>query len=272
MSRQQIGAFTKAINGIDPSKSRREVFGDFCELAYCALAKAASPSDTQRDALEQQYMDVVARYRNKDDVRKMPELLGITIDALNGGGMDFLGAVAGELEVLDAKLGQFFTPYEISRCMAEITLSDVAKTIDENGFVTVQEPAAGAGGMIVAVADVIEGLGYSPETHLWVEAVELSRATFHMAFIQINARGVAGRVINGNSLSMESFTTAFTAAAPVFYAVNGDPFAAQKAAARQEAEAAAARDAKNEAERAERLKTLGTSGAYTPPTQLGLFD
>ncbi len=267
-----IGAFTKAIQSIDPSKSRREVFTDFCELAFCALAKVASPSEQQREDLEQQYMEVVARYRNKDDVRRMPELLGIAIEALNGGGIDFLGSVAGELDVLDAKLGQFFTPYHVSRCMAEITLSDVAKTIEENGFVTVQEPAVGAGGMVIAVADVIEDLGYSPETHLWVEATELSRATFHMGFIQINARGVAGRVINGNSISMEVFTSAYTAAAPIFYAVNGDPFAKQKAQAEAAAQRQAERDARQNAERAERLKHLGTNAQSRPPEQLGLFD
>ncbi|WP_299775902.1 hypothetical protein [uncultured Tateyamaria sp.] len=102
--------------------------------------------------------------------------------------------------------------------------------------------------------EVIESLGYSSETHFWVEAGELSRATLHIVFIQINARGAAGQVLNGNSITMETFTTAFTAAAPVFYAVNGDPFA------------------KQQADRAERLSNLGRAGDYTPPTQLGLFD
>lgn len=179
-----IASFIKCIKSIDGSKSRREVFTDFCELAYCALAKVASPSLEQRDQLEQQYMEVVARYRKKDDIRKMPELLGITIEAINLGGLDFLGAVAGELEVLDAKLGQFFTPYHVSRCMAEISMSAVGSIIEENGFVTVQEPAVGAGGMVIAVADVIEGLGFDPAKHLWVEATELSRSTYHMGFIQ----------------------------------------------------------------------------------------
>jgi hypothetical protein len=41
MSGAHIAAFTKAIQRIDPSKSRREVFTDFCELTYCAPAKVA---------------------------------------------------------------------------------------------------------------------------------------------------------------------------------------------------------------------------------------
>lgn len=41
MSGAHIAAFTKAIQSIAPSKSRREVFTDFCELTYCASAKVA---------------------------------------------------------------------------------------------------------------------------------------------------------------------------------------------------------------------------------------
>jgi hypothetical protein len=70
-----VSQFVKVLNGIDQSKSRTEVFADFCELSYCALAKAASPFTDQKDALEVQYMQVVGRYRDKDDVRKMPALL-----------------------------------------------------------------------------------------------------------------------------------------------------------------------------------------------------
>ena len=264
--------FVKAINGIDSSKSRNEVFIDFCELAYCALAKVASPSEQQREDLERQYMEVVARYRKKDDVRKMPELLGLTLEAISGGGIDFLGAVAGELGVLDARQGQFFTPYHVSRLMAEISMTNVADIIEKNGFVTVQEPSVGAGGMVIAVADVIEGLGFSPETHLWVEATELSRSTYHMGFIQINARGIAGKITCGNSLSLEVHTSAFTAAAPMFFATNGDPFAKQRAEAAEIAKQNQQRADQLQADRTDRVKNLASSTATTGAQQLGFFD
>lgn len=106
MSHPHVIQFIKAMNDIDRSKSRREVFTDFCELAYCALAKIACPTEQGREDLEAQYLSVVKRYRNKDDVRRMPELLSLTMEALNQGNIDFLGSVAGELGALDAKLGQ----------------------------------------------------------------------------------------------------------------------------------------------------------------------
>ena len=115
----------------------------------------AAPNVDDRDKLERQYMEVVARYQNKDDIRKMPELLAISYDPINAGGIDFLGSVAGELGTLDAKLGQSFTPYEVSR---------------------------------------------------------------------INMRGIDGRVICGNSLSLEVYTSAYSAAALFFINHNGIPF------------------------------------------------
>lgn len=91
MTRAAVSAFVKAFNCIDQSKRRTEVFADFCELTYCALAKGACPDAAKRDALEAQYMAVVKRYRNKDDVRRMPELLAIAIGEISAGGCDFWG-------------------------------------------------------------------------------------------------------------------------------------------------------------------------------------
>lgn len=58
-----------------------------------------------------------------------------------------------------------------------------------------------------------------------------------MAYFQISTRGIAGRVINGNSLSLDVFEQAYTAAAPLFFGLHGDPFAKQKEAVRRAAQA-----------------------------------
>lgn len=265
MTPDPVKAFIKAMSDIDRSKHRTEVFRDFAELSYCAFAKTRATSPERAEALEAQYMDVVKRYRDPDDIRRMPELLGIAVSTLSVGGCDFLGAVAGEIGALNGDLGQFFTPYEVSRMMAEITLSDADAIIEREGFMTVSEPAAGAGGMLLAVADVIEGRGFNLETQVWFEAVELSRSTYHLAYIQLSARGLAGLVVCGNSLSLETYETAYTAATPVFLAANGDPFAKQKQAAKDAAE-------RREREKAEALERLGTGEITTGWTQQSLFD
>ena len=265
-----IDEAVRLLNDIDRSKHRSQVFADFCELAYCALAKQACPFPDERGALEAQYMDVVGRYRDKGDVRKMPEILALVLVEISKGGCDALGQIAGSIGALDSKLGQFFTPYEISRLMAEINLVNVDAMIDEQGFVTVSEPAAGAGGMLLALADVIEDKGHSLATSVWIEAVELSRPTYHMCYIQCAARGLAGKIIHGNSLSLDVYSSAYTAAASKFLAVNGDPFARQKERADQWQADEQARITRLEAERQERLKRLG-DGVPISGEQLSLF-
>jgi type I restriction-modification system DNA methylase subunit len=260
----------KLLGNIDRSKSRTDVFRDFCELAYCATAKAASPFEEQCEKLEAQYVEIVARYRNKDDIRAMPKILAIALQTMTTGGCDLMGEIAGELGALNADMGKFFTPYEVSRLMAEINLTGAKETIEQEGFITVSEPAAGAGGMLVAVADMIEGLGFDPAQHIWVEAVELNRTTFHMGYLQISARGLAGRVTHGNSLSMETFSSAYTAAAPHFFAINGHPFAKQRAAQVQADAERAALEAERAKTRAGRMQNL-IEGDAIKGEQIDLF-
>lgn len=47
---------------VDKSRHPNEMFRDFCEMAYCALVKAACPFFEQRDQLEAQYMEAVGWY------------------------------------------------------------------------------------------------------------------------------------------------------------------------------------------------------------------
>ena len=265
-----IDKAVRLLNDIDRSKHRSQVFADFCELAYCALAKQACPFLDQWDALETQYMDVVGRYRTKDDVRKMPEILALVLAGISKGGRDVLGEIAGSIGALDSKLGQFFSPNEVSRLMAEINLVNVDQMIEEQGFATVSEPAAGAVGMLLALADVIEDKGHCLETSIWIEAVELSRSTFHMCYIQCAARGLAGKIIHGNSLSMDTYSSAYTAAAARFLAANGDPFARQKERVAQWEAEEHTHLSRLEAERNDR-RTRMAEGAPIAGEQLSLF-
>lgn len=226
MAHPAVKDFLRLLSKRDRSKRQTEVFADFCELAYCALAKKASPFPDQRDQLEAQYMQVVSRYRDPDDIRAMPEMLALALSAIRAGGTDFMGQVAAEQGALDAGLGQFFTPYEVSRLIAEMSLGDAAAMIADKGFLTLQEPAAGAGGMLLAAADTLEAQNIAL-TDVWMEAIELSRSTYHMLYVQMAARGIAGCVICGNSLSLETYASAYTPAAAEFVAMHCHPFARQ---------------------------------------------
>jgi hypothetical protein len=208
--------FLKVFDRIGLHHSRHERFGDLLELATCAVRKTTLPPGPDADALEQRYMNVVARYA-VNDIRAMPELLALTQLAVNAGGCDFLGSLATELELLDSKLGQFITPYEVSRLMAEMTFMDAGAVISERGFITLQEPASGAGGMVLAAADVLQTKGFDPASTLYVEAADVASLCFKMTYLQLAARGIPATVFHRNTLSLKDFDKARTPAFLPFY-------------------------------------------------------
>lgn len=223
--------FIRTIDGFDRRRNRHEHFSDFLELACCAVRKPTMPPGPEADAIEDRYMSIVGRHR-PDDIRAMPELLVILHLAVAEGGCDFLGGVAGELGALDARSGQFFTPFHVSRMMAELALQGVSTTIEARGFVTLEEPACGAGSMVIA-ADVIAAAGHDPMLSLYVEATDLSTLAFHMAYLQIAARGIPALVRRADSLTLEQFDRAYTPAMMPFLARHGDAFMAWQVKSRR---------------------------------------
>lgn len=208
----------------DHTVSKRDMFRDFCEMGYCAYAKlmALWHHDQERaDQLEARYMQIVGKYKNKDTVRAFKPLLELVFDALEGGGTDFLGQVSSQLEILDAGHGQFFTPYNLSRMMADISLFGYEQFVEEKGYITLNEPACGAGGMILACADALQHAGYDPMRHMLVQATDISAMCYHMTYLQFTARGIPALVFRGDTLRATIAESAWTIHAPIFQHYHG---------------------------------------------------
>lgn len=217
-----IDEFTKELSNLDRSKSASEKFRDFCELAFCAYAKLTAAPD-RVEALEERYMNIVQTYHDKDTVRAYPRLMAMVWRGVQDG-QDFLGQAAAELNALDAKTGQFFTPMPVSRMMAMIGLQGAETAIKEKGFITLNEPASGAGGMILAAASIIKEMGYDPSSHLIVSAQDISQLAYQMCFLQLTFAGIPAYVERCNSLSMESCDASWTPATLAFYRQHGRLF------------------------------------------------
>lgn len=217
--------FIKAFESLAHHRERHDVFADFLDMAVCAIRKRTVPPGSAADAIEDQYMAVVKR-NAPSDVRKIPELLAVTALAVQEGGCDFLGQVVGDLGLITGHMGQFFTPYDVSRMIAEMTLDTVDEIIAKQGFVTVQEPACGAGGMIVAAADVLARKGHDIGQCLYVDATDISPMCFKMSYLQASLRGIPATIRRGNTLTLEMFEAAHTPAFIGFYATHTDSFEA----------------------------------------------
>ena len=95
------------------------------------------------------------------------KLNAFTIIALSKNPHDFLGEIYQELELNNKHNGEFFTPTHISELMARIALGDFSKTIEDKGYISIDEPACGSGVMLIEAHNVIKESGHNPQKTIW---------------------------------------------------------------------------------------------------------
>lgn len=189
--------FMKCLESIDSSRNNYEVFQDFLTIASLSFHNVIA----QDKKVEKEYLDVIGKYKNN---KKFAELLVITTLALEEQHQDFLGEVFMSAGFGNVRNGQFFTPYHLSKMMAQITLIDNVKAqLEKDGYFTLSEPCCGAGGMIIALADVMREKGLNPQKDLRFQGIDIDLKCCQMTYIQTSLLGLRGEVLHGNTISLE---------------------------------------------------------------------
>lgn len=96
--------------------------------------------------------------------------------------------------------------------MAQMTFAQELNKLDTQVFITAVEPAAGAGGMILALVKVMIMAGHNPAGKLWVQAIDVDRMAALMCYIQLSLWNVPAEVIVGNTLSWDIREVCYTPA------------------------------------------------------------
>lgn len=189
--------------GVREHRPPREIFRDFVAMSALSIANDREYDQKRED----EYLRIVKKY-NPDTIRNtLVEFLSELFRFFcNGKFSDILGDVFHKLEVHNGNIGQFFTPYEVSKLMAQMTFSpnDIRTFVEDHGWVSVHEPACGSGSSLIAFAEVMTKHGFSPRT-MNITAVDIDSSCVHMTFIQLAMIGCHGTVIHGNTLTMEEW-------------------------------------------------------------------
>jgi type I restriction-modification system DNA methylase subunit len=178
-------------------KHRYDVFRDFVTMSAITLRNAMVMNQT----LEDEYLSIIKGYE-KDDQQQFPKLLALLVDMLEFEPSDVLGNLFGVLELTSKEKGQFFTPQPISELMASIVGSEEI-SLGDKPFITLSEPACGAGGMVLAFVKQMQRSGHNPAERLWVQAIDVDRLAALMCYVQLSLWHVPAEVIVGNTLSLE---------------------------------------------------------------------
>ncbi|KVS70131.1 N-6 DNA methylase [Burkholderia cepacia] len=202
------------------------VFADFIEISAIALSN--SVDKPQFEAREKRYLEIVGRYTPEElqlFARMFAELTLSFEHRLEVGDntppgalpcpgnlTDVLGETYMMLDIGNDRAGQFFTPYSVSRLMAGITIGGRSDAIEQDGFMRMQEPACGAGGMVIATADALLSVGQNYQQTLHATCIDIDARCVHMTYLQLSMMHVPAIIVHGNALTMEVWGMWYTPA------------------------------------------------------------
>jgi len=202
----------KLFHGFSSRRHHWQVFTDFCEMGAIALSNAVDLG--QGEKREERYMQIVKGY-NREELEAFSHGLAHLTMALEDGFSDVLGRTYHDLELHNKWAGQFFTPYNVCRMMAQMTIADsedLKARIAARGFVTAQEPAVGSGAMVIALAQEMRDAGVNYQEHLHVTAIDVDAKCAHMAYLQFSLLHIPAIIVHGNTLSLEEYSHWYTPA------------------------------------------------------------
>lgn len=192
------GEFCKGIRELARRYDRHEVFNDFCEIAAITLRQVFE----RNQANEERYLKLIRRYEPEEQ-KQFARLLALTAQALTEKPRDFLGECFHELELHNRYKGQFFTPFDVSRMMAKISLAGFEEQIRKHGYVELNEPTCGSGGMVIAAVEEVKAAGFNPVHVFFAVAQDIDRKCCNMTYIQLSLLAVPAAVIWGDTLILE---------------------------------------------------------------------
>ncbi|MBL4746219.1 MAG: N-6 DNA methylase [Flavobacteriaceae bacterium] len=189
--------FLKKFKYLATYKHRYEVFRDFVYVSAIALSNAIVMNQER----EEEYLQIIKAYK-KEDQLGLAELYGTLVLLLNFEPQDVLGQLYMDLEISSKEKGQFFTPKSLSDFMSEIQFGEQLKNLEEP-FITISDPACGAGGLILSFAKVMLANKLNPGEKIWVQCVDIDKTAALMCYIQLSLWNIPAEIIVGNSLSLE---------------------------------------------------------------------
>lgn len=194
--------FTKLFNSLRGRYSRWEVWQDFVTLSAISISNTVD----RRNAAEREktYMTISGKYKPAE-LGKFSQMLCEVVNGMDiNSDQDFLGELYMALELGNDHAGQFFTPYSVCRCMAEMTSTDLSARVERDGWISVNDPACGAGALLVAFANACLRQKINYQTSVLFVAQDIDYIVGLMCYLQLSLMGCAGYVVIANTLTNPS--------------------------------------------------------------------
>lgn len=192
--------FLKLFDKLTYSRSAWQVWEDLMTVMACSISNAVDRALDKFKRREEQYERAIKRLGG---VEVPAQMLGIIVMALEqNSDQDFLGKLYMNLNLGSHWHGQFFTPYDVCRMIAEMNFgSDMEDEVKRKGYISVCDPCVGAGAMLIAAANALKRVNVNFQTNAVFVGQDIDWVVAMMAYIQLSLIGCPGYIIIGNSLT-----------------------------------------------------------------------
>lgn len=177
-----------------------EIWQDFIIMSACAIAMVFPAPNLDKKVAE--YQSRVKKY-SPEEMKLFAEAFNGVVDAMERHPeQDFLGELFMSLGINNRWKGQFFTPYNICSTMAAMILSnDLEQQAEkQDGWISVNDPACGAGALLVAFANECHKRDFNDQIHVLYVAQDIDFLAGCMCYIQLSLMGCPGYVVIGDSI------------------------------------------------------------------------
>lgn len=189
----------KLLDGLCGRYSRWEVWQDFIIMSAISIANVLG--GPHREAREREYTNHASRYSLKELEVFAQMLAEVAMEMEREPDQDLLGELFMALGLGNEWKGQFFTPYSVCRAMSAMTYApDMTARIEKQGWVSVNDPACGAGALLLAFANECRRQHINYQTSVLFVAQDIDFLAGCMCYIQLSLLGCHGYVVIDDSL------------------------------------------------------------------------
>lgn len=176
------------------------VWADFVVMSAVGISNTVDKDHAVER--EKTYMALASKY-DRSELECLSRMFAEVVNGLEEDpNQDFLGDLFMALELGNEHKGQFFTPYSVCRMTAKMTYGkDLEAKIDQRGWVSINDPACGAGALLVAFANECRLQHTNYQTSVLFVAQDIDHIVGCMCYIQLSLLGCPGYVVIGNSLT-----------------------------------------------------------------------
>ena len=211
MATEQIQPIIKKFEHFRYKHGMFNVFQDALAMWTFSLSnKFDLPAAERR---EKQYLEIAKKY-TADELEILADIFADVMILLSGCARDgvfddYLGRLYMSMELGSAKAGQFFTPYHISKFMAEIAIT----ALPDKEVFTMNEPTCGAGGMILATADVLWNTHkFNYADRFLAIGQDIDLRCVYMTYLQTALAGIPAIIYHCNTLTLQTWDVFYTPA------------------------------------------------------------